>query len=124
MGAGIPDKLYFKIGEVAELVSLRPSVLRYWETEFELLKPSKSRAGQRLYTKKELELLLEIKKLLYTEKLTIEGARKRINGKVKRGEVAIAGSEFAPDSMRKVLAAVREELVAIRNSLQDHHIGA
>ena len=64
MSAAIPDKLYYKIGEVAAIVSLRPSVLRYWETEFAVLRPIKSRAGQRLYTKQDLETVFEIKKLL------------------------------------------------------------
>lgn len=117
MAAGIPDRLYSKIGEVAKIVSLRPSVLRYWETEFEVLRPAKSRTGQRLYTKNELELIFEIKLLLYTEKLTIEGARKKINGRAKKGGGAATGAEPAPDSMRRMLDEVREDLVKIRNSL-------
>ncbi len=116
MIAGIPDKLFFKIGEVAKIVSLRPSVLRYWETEFAVLKPGKSRAGQRLYTKKELELILEIKKLLYTEKLTIEGARKKIAGKGKKGTQELSEAQ---DSIRNVIDEVKEDLIMLRNSLQD-----
>ena len=119
MIAGIPDKLYFKIGEVAKIVSLRPSVLRYWETEFDVLKPVKSRAGQRLYTKKELELIFEIKKLLYTDKLTIEGARKRFTVKGKKGSQGLPEVEFASDSIRSVLDEVREDLMLLRDSLQD-----
>ena len=117
MAAGIPDRLYSKIGEVAKIVSLRPSVLRYWESEFEVLRPAKSRIGQRLYTKNELELIFEIKKLLYTEKLTIEGARKKINCKTIKGRGAAIEAEPAPDSMRKLLDEVRSDLVKIRNSL-------
>lgn len=116
MAAGIPDKLFFKIGEVAGIVSLRPSVLRYWESEFDVLKPGKSRAGQRLYTKKDLELIFTIKKLLYSEKLTIEGARKKIACKGKKGEPAMTEVEPAPDQLRKLISEVREELVIIRNS--------
>jgi DNA-binding transcriptional MerR regulator len=117
MVAVIPDKLFFKIGEVAEIVSLRPSVLRYWETEFRVLKPGKSRTGQRLYTKKDLELIFEIKKLLYSEKHTIEGANKKINRKMKRSEVSLADDEPTPDSLYKVINEVRDELIEIRNSL-------
>jgi len=72
------DKMYYKIGEVARLASLKPSVLRFWETEFNQLKPKKSTSGQRLYSNNDLELVLTIRKLLYNDKLTIEGARRRI----------------------------------------------
>lgn len=119
MIAGIPDKLYFKIGEVAKIVSLRPSVLRYWETEFDVLKPGKSRTGQRLYTKKELELIFEIKKLLYSDKLTIEGARKKFTDKGKKGTQELPEVELASDSVRNVLNEVREDLMLLRDSLQD-----
>src|SRR5215470_11772496 len=71
----IPDKLYFKIGEVAELLGVEPYVLRYWETEFTVLSPKKSGTGHRLYRRKDVELLLRIKHLLYEKKFTIEGAR-------------------------------------------------
>ena len=86
MEAAVPDKVFLKIGEVAKVVSLRPSVLRYWETEFQLLKPAKSRTGQRLYTKKDVTLIFEIKKLLYAEKHTIDGARNKINCKRRKGD--------------------------------------
>jgi DNA-binding transcriptional MerR regulator len=72
----LPEKIYFKIGEVSEIVGVEPYVLRYWETEFDLLKPSKAPSKHRLYKKRDVELLLEIKRLLYTEGFTIEGARK------------------------------------------------
>src|SRR5215831_18471780 len=71
----IPDKLYFKIGEVSELLGVEPYVLRYWETEFPILSPKKSGTGHRLYRRKDVELLLRIKHLLYERKFTIEGAR-------------------------------------------------
>jgi len=112
MEAGIPDKLFFKIGEVAKIVSLRPSVLRYWETEFQDLKPVKSRTGQRLYSKKELTLIFEIKKLLYAEKHTIDGARKKLNSKRKSVEI-----ELSPEKIRTVINEVRDDLLKIRNSL-------
>jgi DNA-binding transcriptional MerR regulator len=71
----IPDKLYFKIGEVSDLLGVEPYVLRYWETEFAVLSPKKSGTGHRLYRRKDVELLLRIKHLLYEKKFTIEGAR-------------------------------------------------
>ncbi len=72
----IPDKLFFRIGEVSQLVGVEPYVLRYWESEFPGLSPKKSNTGQRMFRRKDVELLLSIKHLLYIEKFTIEGARK------------------------------------------------
>lgn len=77
----IPDKLYFRIGEVSELAETKPYVLRYWETEFPTLKPVKSATGHRLYRRPDVEMILEIKRLLYVEGFTIEGARKYLAGK-------------------------------------------
>lgn len=79
----IPDKLYFKIGEVAELAGVEPYVLRYWETEFPEIKPSKSKTNQRLYKRKDVELILFIQNLLHKEKFTIKGARQHIK-KIRR----------------------------------------
>lgn len=78
MPAEIPDKLFFKIGEVAKITGVKPHVLRYWESEFKLLKPSKSATGQRVYQKKDVEKVFTIKKLLYDEKFTIAGAKRRL----------------------------------------------
>src|SRR5271168_3960806 len=77
----IPDKLYFKIGEVSDLLGVEPYVLRYWETEFTALSPKKSGTGHRLYRRKDVELLLHIKHLLYDRKFTIEGARQTLHEK-------------------------------------------
>ena len=74
-----PDKLFYRIGEVSRITGLEPYVLRYWETEFPRIKPAKSNAGQRLYQKKDLDAILLIKQLLYTEGYTIAGAKKRLN---------------------------------------------
>ena len=74
----IPNKLDFRIGEVADLLIVKPYVLRYWETEFPDIKPAKSKSGQRLYKRRDVELLVRIKELLYGERFTINGARKRL----------------------------------------------
>ena len=74
----IPDKLYFKIGDVSEILGVEPYVLRYWETEFSQLSPKKSGTGHRLYRRKDVELLLRIKHLLYEKRFTIEGARQSL----------------------------------------------
>src|SRR5579871_3967111 len=74
----IPDKLFFRIGEVSQLVGVEAYVLRYWESEFKGLSPKKSSSGQRMFRRKDVELLLEIKHLLYERKFTIEGARKAL----------------------------------------------
>lgn len=76
--SSIPDKLYFKIGEVAQFAGVEPYVLRYWETEFKEINPVKSRTNQRLYRRRDIETVLWIKQLLYDEGFTIEGARKRM----------------------------------------------
>ncbi len=75
----IPDKVYFKIGEVARLAELKPYVLRYWESEFGVLRPKKSRSGQRLYRRSDVELVLHIKDLLKKRKFTIAGARAQLS---------------------------------------------
>jgi DNA-binding transcriptional MerR regulator len=74
----IPEKLFFKIGEVCELIKVQPHVLRYWETEFPMLAPQKNRAGQRVYRRKDVEMVLRIRDLLYEEKFTIAGAKKKL----------------------------------------------
>ena len=82
----IPDKLYFRIGEVARLAAIKPYVLRFWETEFPALDPKKSGTGHRLYRRKDVQTVLEIKRLLYEKRYTIEGARKFLDTRSKNGE--------------------------------------
>ena len=82
----IPDKLFFRIGEVSQLVGVEAYVLRYWESEFPGLSPRKSSTGQRMFRRKDVELLLRIKHLLYGQKFTIEGARKALLSKAKSPE--------------------------------------
>lgn len=79
----IPDKLYFKIGEVSELLGVEPYVLRYWEAQFPVLSPKKSGTGHRLYRRKDVELLLRIKHLLYDKRFTIEGARQALQSEAR-----------------------------------------
>src|SRR5258708_3606773 len=89
----IPDKLYFRIGEVARLAGIKPYVLRFWETEFPSLGPKKSGTGHRLYRRKEVELVLEIKRLLYEQRFTIEGARKYLESRGKLEPVRSAAKK-------------------------------
>jgi DNA-binding transcriptional MerR regulator len=81
----IPEKLFFKIGEVCELIKVQPHVLRYWETEFPMLAPQKNRAGQRVYRRKDVEMVLRIRDLLYEEKFTIAGAKKKLQDETRSG---------------------------------------
>jgi len=110
-GILIPDKLYFRIGEVSELADTKPYVLRYWETEFPTLKPIKSATGHRLYRRPDVEMVFEIKRLLYEEGFTIEGARRYLSG--TSGGVA----ETQPAASSKLsdaqLKAIQRELRGI-----------
>ena len=85
--AEIPQKLFFRIGEVCDLIQVQPHVLRYWETEFPTLAPQKNRAGQRVYRRKDVEMVMRIRDLLYVEKFTIAGARKRLIEEAKKGGI-------------------------------------
>jgi len=80
----VPDRLYFRIGEVSEITGVPPYVLRYWESEFPALQPRKSGGGQRLYRKRDVVMVLEIKKLLYQERYTVAGARRRLTEREDR----------------------------------------
>jgi DNA-binding transcriptional MerR regulator len=88
----IPDKLYFRIGEVSRLAGIKPYVLRFWETEFSSLGPKKSGKGHRLYRRKDVELVLEIKRLLYDKRYTIEGARKFLDSRTREVVAKPAGA--------------------------------
>ena len=83
------DKKYFRIGEVSRIIGVRPYVLRYWESEFPQIRPHRADSKQRTYQKRDLEVILEIKKLLYEEKLTIEGARRKLKGKRSEKQVPV-----------------------------------
>src|ERR1700733_8533827 len=104
----IPDKLFFRIGEVSQLVGVEPYVLRYWESEFPGLSPKKSNTGQRMFRRKDVEILLNIKQLLYEKKFTIEGARKALKSEKADAEAAARQEElFAPANP---LPDIRREL--------------
>ena len=91
----IPEKLFFKIGEVCELAGVQAHVLRYWESEFPMLAPQKNRAGQRVYRKRDVEMALRIKELLYEDQYTIAGAKKRLTNYLRGGggKFKVVGSE-------------------------------
>lgn len=112
----IPDKLYFKIGEVAEIVGVKPYVLRYWEGEFSLVKPAKTRSRHRLYRRKDVQTLLQIKRLLHNERFTIEGARRRLKSVVKddRKPSELA---FTDRAYRSVLVRVKKEIESLHRLL-------
>lgn len=109
--AEIPEKRYFKISEVSAITGLEPYVLRYWETEFPKIKPARSRSGQRLYRKRDIETILEIKDLLYRKRYTIAGAKQDL---IKRQK---EHSPPADDTQPLTLEQVRTELLAIRDLL-------
>jgi DNA-binding transcriptional MerR regulator len=97
--ARVQKRLYYKIGEACKVLGIQPYVLRYWETEFPALTPSKSRSGQRVYSEKELEVIRRIKELLYEEGYTIAGAKKKLEGELAAGtlgEAKEAASEELP----------------------------
>ena len=116
----IPDKLFFRIGEVEAITEVPAYVLRYWESEFKLLRPKKNPAGQRLYRKKDLELVLRIKTLLYEERLTLEGAKKRLRSesRIDQMDLGLRGAalEETLRRMRDRLRTLRERLASSRAS--------
>jgi len=116
----LPPKLYFRIGEVAELVGVEPHVLRYWEREFRSIRPTKSAKGQRVYSRRDVENLMRVRELLYKEGFTIAGAKKKLlraepaDAEPKDAEVRRAVDE--PDASDR--AKTRSELLAMRNEIE------
>jgi DNA-binding transcriptional MerR regulator len=94
----IPEKLFFKIGEVCDIVEVQAHVLRYWESEFPSLAPQKNRAGQRTYRKRDVEMALRIKELLYEEKYTIAGAKKRLQNESRGATKLMVVPDPVPNS--------------------------
>jgi len=117
----IPDKLYYRIGEVEAITEIPAYVLRYWESEFKLLRPKKNPAGQRLYRKKDLELVQRIKTLLYDERLTLEGAKKRLRGDPKGAPQMDLGLKSV--ALEDTLRRMRDRLRALRERLAGGRAG-
>ncbi len=111
----IPEKLYFRIGEVSDLTETKTYVLRFWETEFAVLKPVKSRTGHRLYRREDVQTVLEIKRLLYEKGYTIEGARKELAKEAPGGE--LQKELFKPRADGVPLTVIRRELQGILTML-------
>ena len=115
----IPDKLYFRIGDVSRLTGIKQYVLRYWESEFPGLGPKKSGTGHRLYRRKDVELVLEIKHLLYEKRFTIEGARKWLETKEKPATAAAKPVAKAPERQGELFPSLPlEALDEIRRELE------
>ena len=104
----IPEKAYFRIGEVSKIVNVEPYVIRYWETEFRTVSPVRTKTAQRLYRKKDVQELLTIKNLLYSQRFTIDGAKKQLYKTHGNGEPETKNSE------KQMLKRIKQELQKIR----------
>ncbi|HEX3581747.1 MAG TPA: MerR family transcriptional regulator [Thermoanaerobaculia bacterium] len=112
------EKRLYKIGEVCRIADVQPYVLRYWETEFAALAPNKSGGGQRLYTQREIDIILRIKQLLYSEGFTIAGAKKKLETELSQPAPAAVVPAAKPTSdAKKILVDVKRELTAILDLL-------
>lgn len=114
MSSAEPVQEFFSIGEVCELTDLKPHVLRYWESQFKFLNPAKNRSGNRVYQRREVELILLVKHLLYTEKYTIEGARQKVDEHRKGGELRRAARAALTV---QTLEALESDLMEIMRAL-------
>ncbi len=109
-----PVQEFFSIGEVCALTDLKPHVLRYWESQFRFLNPAKNRSGNRVYKSREVELIMLVKHLLYTEKFTIEGARQRIEHYRRTGELrSAARSAIERETLRELRESVEEVIMIL-----------
>lgn len=127
----IPDKAYFRIGEVSQLVETKPYVLRYWETEFPMLRPTKTPTGHRLYRRKDVETIVEIKHLLYEKGFTTEGARRQLGGNPKdvpplpeqkslfRTEIDGGGLRFVERELRNILTMLSRKTTVRSDERQE-----
>lgn len=118
-----PERIFYKIGEAGKIVGVESYVLRYWETEFPFLKPRKTSSGQRTYTKDDVDLLIQIKRLLHEEKYTIEGVRKKLSSGYLKHHAADASSDPSgavhkdANSNDEALKAVRQRLTKLLEDL-------
>ena len=104
------DRLFYKIGEISTVADIEPHVLRYWESEFPFLKPRKNKTGQRMYTRKDLELVLQIKNLLYKEKYTIAGVRKKFGSNtLKKNSVSIETIQVVKKRLKEILETLNRD---------------
>lgn len=118
MKAELPAKLYFRIGEVARLVGVETHVLRYWETEFRSVKPQKSAGGQRIYSRRDVELLMKVRELLYAHRFTIAGAKRKLReGGLEPPAPEVELSNEAKAKMRQTLLDLREAIVEAMGEL-------
>jgi DNA-binding transcriptional MerR regulator len=111
-----PEKRYYRIGEVSRITSVKPYVLRYWESEFRFMSPQKSRSQQRLYRRRDIDMILLVKKLLYEQRFTIAGARKKLR-EMGVGRALETGSLSVETDHRARYRRIRDELRAIRGML-------
>lgn len=119
MARQLPDKLYFRIGEVADIVGVEPHVLRYWETEFRSIRPEKSRRGQRVYSRRDVDMLLKVKELLYGHKYTIAGAKKKLRGDGVEPADASDPSTREVRLLREALGSLRDEITQALRDLEE-----
>jgi len=112
----IPNKLYYKIGEVAKITKVQPYVLRYWESEFSLIKPKKTLSKQRIYSRRDLEHILQIKRLLHKERFTLEGAKKKLR-EMNAEKDNQPGLDFPSQSGKTDLLKIKKELKHIKKLL-------
>jgi DNA-binding transcriptional MerR regulator len=111
-----PVQEFFSIGEVCELTGLKPHVLRYWESQFRFLSPAKNRSGNRVYQRREVELIMLVKHLLYTEKYTIQGARQKVDEHRKGGDLRVmARGALTVELLESLETELKELLSALRN---------
>jgi DNA-binding transcriptional MerR regulator len=113
MTATRPVQEFYSIGEVCSLTDLKPHVLRYWESQFRFLNPAKNRSGNRVYKGREVELIMLVKHLLYTEKFTIDGARQRIDHYRRTGELKVSARRAFEAEMAQEIRTTVEEVVGI-----------
>lgn len=115
MSAAEPIQEFYSIGEVCEITDLKPHVLRYWESQFKFLNPAKNRSGNRVYQRKEIELVLLVKHLLYTEKYTIEGARQKVEEHRKAGDLkSVARASLSLETVESLERELKELLRIIQ----------
>jgi DNA-binding transcriptional MerR regulator len=112
-------KLYYRIGEVSDIVGVQPHVLRYWETEFRSIRPQKSSKGQRVYSRRDVEKLLRVKDLLKNQGFTIAGARKRLSEPAHEPEPEPAEPDSGAKSMRRVLLGLRQDLMRMIEQISE-----